>query len=216
VTIKGFYDDVLDLTEEERTALNKHGMPDADLLASTGSPCPTGEAGYSTPERIGARPSLDVNGIVGGYTADGAATVVPVEASAKISMRLVANQDPAKISQAFDAAVQSACPEGVTVTITDHASCPAYMGKKDSPAMRAAISALEATFGSPPVFTREGGTLPILPMFQEVLKADSIMLGFADPDCNLHSPNEFFRLSDFYNGTRCVLRFLEAAAAKSA
>jgi len=216
VTLPGFYDDVLELTDDERARLAEHGLSDTDLTAATGSSCPSGEIGFSTAERLGARPTLDVNGMVSGYIDDGAATIIPAHASAKISMRLVAHQDPAKISQAFDQAVLSACPPGVDLTITDHAGCPAYVGQTDSPGMRAAAGALAETYGNPPVFTREGGTLPILPMFQKVLGVDSIMLGFADPDCNLHSPNEFFRQSDFENGTRCVLRFLEAVGPETA
>ena len=216
VTLPGFYNDVLELTDDERVRLAKHGLSDDRLTAATGSPCPSGEVGFTTAERLGARPTLDVNGMVSGYIKDGAATIIPSGASAKISMRLVAHQDPAKISQAFDDAVRSACPPTVALTITDHASCPAYIGQTDSPGTQAAIRALTDTYGKPPVFTREGGTLPILPLFQKVLGADSIMLGFADPDCNLHSPNEFFRQSDFENGTRCVLRFLDAIAQRRA
>lgn len=212
VTIPGFYDDVVPLTPQERENFARYGMSDADLLAQTGSPAPWGEEGYTTAERCGARPTLDVNGIYGGYSGEGASTIIPSRVSAKVSMRLVANQDPKKISDAFDEAVRRACPPSVRLRIEGSGGAAAYMAPLDSPGMRAAARALEESYGKPPVFAREGGTLPILPMFRQVLGADSIMLGFAAPDCNLHSPNEFFHIRDFEIGTRCVLRFLAAMA----
>ncbi|HSW44937.1 MAG TPA: dipeptidase [Phycisphaerae bacterium] len=208
VTIPGFYDQVRPLSPDERRSLDRAGLTDNELLATTGCPAPAGEADYTTAERCTARPTLDVNGLLAGYTGEGAATVIPARATAKVSMRLVADQDPRHISQAFDRAVRTACPPTVQVRIADHSHCAAYLAPTDSPGMRAAAAALTASFGKPPVFTREGGTLPILPLFKQILGADSIMLGFAVPDCNLHSPNEFFHLSDFHNGTRCILHFL--------
>lgn len=213
VTIPGFYDAVLSLSPEERQRMARQGPTDESLLAATGSPMPWGEAGFGNAERIGARPTLDVNGIVGGYTGTGSSTIIPSKARAKISMRLVPNQNAETIARAFDEAVRSACPPCVRVTIESHTACDAYVATLDSSAMKAAFEALEQTFGTPPVLTREGGTLPILPMFKRILGADSIMLGFADPNCNLHSPNEFFHISDFENGVRCILRFLGRMAA---
>ena len=209
VTIPGFYDDVRPLTEPEHTQLNEVGITDADLLAATGSPASAGEVGYTSAERCTARPTLDVNGLLAGYTGEGAATIIPARAVAKVSMRLVADQDYQRISQAFDQAVRSACPPTVRLSIANYSHCAPYLAPTDSPGMRAAAAALTASFGKAPVFTREGGTLPILPLFRQVLRADSIMLGFAVPDCNLHSPNEFFHVRDFENGTRCILHFLE-------
>lgn len=212
VTIPGFYDDVLPLSDEERQRMAEIGLTDAELLANTGSPAPAGEFGYSTTERRTARPTLDVNGLVSGYTGEGSATIIPHRASAKISMRLVADQNPERISEAFDEAIRQACPPTAKLTISSHAQCRAYVAPKDSPGMRAAIQSLTDSYGREPVLIREGGTLPILPMFKEVLGADSLMLGFADPDCHLHSPNEFFGLSDFDLGTRSILRFLAQMA----
>ncbi len=209
VTLPGFYDDVVPLSPEERERLAAHGLSDADLVAKTGSAAPFGEAGYTTAERCTARPTLDVNGLCAGYTGEGAATVIPATATAKVSMRLVGNQDPTAVSRAFDEAIRRACPPTVRLTIRNHSHCAAYLGPTDSPGMRAAAAALTASFGQPPVLTREGGTLPILPLFKEVLGADSLMLGFAVPECNLHSPNEFFHASDFVAGTHCILRFIE-------
>ena len=215
VTIPGFYDDVLPLSDDERQTLAAHGRTDQQLLAETGSPSPWGEAGYTNTERHGARPTLDVNGISGGYTGQGASTIVPAKASAKISMRLVARQDGQKIARAFDEAVRAACPATVTLTIQNHAACDPYVGAMDSPGIRAAIEALETAYGRAPILTREGGTLPILPMFQKVLGADSLLMGFAAPNCLLHSPNEFFHLRDFELGVRCILRFLDIISKKS-
>ncbi|HOW70648.1 MAG TPA: dipeptidase [Phycisphaerae bacterium] len=208
VTIPGFYDDVRPLSSDERQALAQHGMSDTQLLAATGSPAPFGEPGFTTTERYGARPTLDVNGLVSGYIDEGAATILPSRAASKVSMRLVGDQDPDKISKAFDAAVRMACPATVRLTILEHSNCAAYLAPTDSPGMKAAIAALTETYGKPPILTRGGGTLPILPMFRKILGADSIMLGFSSPDCNVHSPNEFFHLHEFETGTRCVLRFL--------
>ncbi|MHC4798900.1 MAG: M20/M25/M40 family metallo-hydrolase, partial [Planctomycetota bacterium] len=208
VTIPGFYDDLIQLNQQERKNLAEYGLKDADLVKNTGSPAPSGEDAYTTAERQTIRPTLDVNGIVGGYTGQGAATIIPSKASAKISMRLVPNQDPDKISKDFDRAVQQACPQDVTMDIVQHGSCAAYQAPSDSPGIKAAATALETCYGKPPVFTRGGGSLPILPMFKRVLGADSLLFGFAMPDCNLHSPNEFYRLSDWKTGTQCIVRFI--------
>jgi acetylornithine deacetylase/succinyl-diaminopimelate desuccinylase-like protein len=210
VSIPGFYDDVRPLAADERQALLETDITDAELLAATGSNAPQGEAGFTTAERRGTRPTLDVNGIVGGYTGAGAATIIPARASAKVSMRLVPDQDPARISVAFDETVRSACPPTVRLQIISSQGCRAYVAPLDSPVMHLARRALTETYDQSPAILREGGTLPILPLFKEVLDADSVMLGFADPNCNLHSPNEFFGLRDFRLGIQCVLRFLFA------
>lgn len=207
VTIPGFYDDVLELSDAERAQMAAHGITNADLQARTGSAVPYGEAGYSNAERCSIRPTLDINGVWGGFTGEGSATIIPRRASAKVSMRLVAHQDHEKISASFDQAVRRACPPAVKLTVRDHASCGAYNAPADSPGMLAARQALEGGYGRAPLPVREGGTLPILPLFKEVLGADSVMLGFADPGCNLHSPDEFFHIRDLEIGAECVLRF---------
>jgi acetylornithine deacetylase/succinyl-diaminopimelate desuccinylase-like protein len=209
VTIPGFYDDVAPLTEQEREMMREHGMTDKELLTATGSPAPSGEDGYTTAERRSARPTLDVNGILGGYTGEGSSTIIPSRAMAKLSMRLVAHQDPSRVSSAFDQKVRQLCPSTVHLGIRTYTNCAAYMAPLDSSGMQAARRALEAAYGKPAVLVREGGTLPILPLFKHVLSADSLMLGFADPDCNLHSPNEFFHVADFDRGTRCILHLLD-------
>lgn len=204
VTIPGFYDDVADLSTEELVAVRATDLSDPQLLAATGSLAPWGEAGYSTAERRGTRPTLDVNGLSGGSSA----TIIPSKVAANVTMRLVPNQDPAKIIAAFDRHVQEVAPPTVRVNTTSSQGCRAYVAPLDAPAMRIARQALEETYGRPAAILREGGSLPILPMFKEILGADSVMLGFADPNCNLHSPNEFFHVRDFQMGTRCIMRFL--------
>ncbi len=208
VTIPGFYEDVAPLSDEERRRLNRHGLTDANLLAQTGSPAPQGEEGYTSIERGTARPTLDINGLTAGFAGPGSATIIPARASAKVSMRLVANQNPEKVSQAFDQALRQHCPPTVRLKIETSAACSAYLRRLDSPVIRNAITCLTETFGREPVLSREGGTLPILPLFKEILGAESLMLGFAMPDCNLHSPNEFFHIADFERGIRCVIRFI--------
>ncbi len=212
ITIQGFYDKVRDLTDWEKAHLKRAGLTDEQLLAATGCPAPAGEPGYTSAERCTARPTLDVNGLTGGYTGEGAATIIPTRATAKVSMRLVAHQDPEDISQAFDRTVRSVCPPSVRLSITNHTHCAPYLAPTDSEAMKAAAAALLAAYGKPPVFTREGGTLPILPLFKQILGADSVMLGFAVPNCNLHGPNEFFHMTDFRRGTQCILRFMNLMA----
>ncbi|MGQ9651270.1 MAG: dipeptidase [Phycisphaerae bacterium] len=211
VTIPGFYDDVTTLSDEQRRNLASYGISDADLLAATGSPAPYGEEGFSTAERCGIRPTLDVNGMVSGFTGEGSATIIPASAMAKISMRLVAHQKPDKISAAFDEAVRQVAPPAVRLTIVTRSTCEAYLCPPDSPGMQMARQALAEGFGREPVLTHEGGTLPILPLFKRVLGADSLLMGFAMPNCNLHSPNEFFHVRDFELGVRSILRFIEIA-----
>lgn len=212
VTIPGFYDDVCELTADERARLKELPFDEKAYLASMGAPALSGEKGYSTLERRWVRPTLDVNGLLGGFTGEGASTVIPAKASAKVSMRIVPDQDPGRISSAFDAAVRAACPEGVNLEILDHGACAAYAAPTDSPGMAAAADAMEAGFGKRPFLIREGGSLPILPLFKEVLGADSLMLGLCMPDCGAHGPNEFFGLSDFHNGMKASAHFLRLLA----
>jgi acetylornithine deacetylase/succinyl-diaminopimelate desuccinylase-like protein len=212
VTIPGYYDDVRELTDEERARLQELPFSEADYLASMGAPSLEGEKGYGTLERRWARPTLDVNGLFGGFTGEGASTIIPAKVLAKVSMRIVPDQNPDRIAKAFDEAVHAATPRGVRVEIVDHAGCAAYCSPIGSPGMTAAAEAVEAGFGQQPVFIREGGTLPILPLFKEVLEADSLMMGFCTPDCNAHGPNEFFRLTDFHNGTKTAAYFINRLA----
>jgi len=212
VTIPGFYDAVRPLTEDERKRMKALPFSEEEYRSGMGTPALTGEEGFSTLERRWARPTLDVNGMFGGFTGEGASTVIPAKVAAKVSMRIVPDQDPEKISQSFDQAVRAATPPGVKVEILNHSRASAYVSPMDTPGMKAAAAALKAGFGKDPVFIREGGTLPILPLFKKVLGAESLMLGFCMPDCNAHGPNEFFHVDDLHNGTKAAAHFLDQMA----
>ena len=212
ITIPGFYDNVRAVSAEEKAKFAELPFDETEYAEMIGVPALTGEKGYSTLERRWVRPTLDVNGLFGGFTGDGASTIVPAKAMAKVSMRIVPDQDPQEIGDAFDAAVRSATPDGVDVEIKTFASCAAYVSPIDSPGMSAAARAVAAGFGRKPCFIREGGSLPILPLFKEVLGADSLMMGFCVPNCNAHGPNEFFQLSDLHDGTKAAAHFLAELA----
>jgi acetylornithine deacetylase/succinyl-diaminopimelate desuccinylase-like protein len=212
VTIPGFYDDVRPLSDDERKRMAALPFDEKGYLSGMGAPALTGEKGFTTLERRWARPTLDVNGLHGGFTGDGASTVIPAKVMAKVSMRIVPDQDPDKVSRAFDEAVKRVAPEGVRVEVITHNKCSAYVSPMESKGMTAAAKALEKGFGKAPVFIREGGTLPILPLFKEVLGAESIMMGFCMPDCNAHGPNEYFAISDFHNGAKSAAHFLQLLA----
>ncbi|MCH7632910.1 MAG: M20/M25/M40 family metallo-hydrolase, partial [Planctomycetes bacterium] len=212
VTIPGFYDAIRPVSAEEKVALADLPFDEGAYLESTGSPALTGEAGFSTLERRWLRPTLDVNGLLSGFTGQGASTIIPARAMAKVSMRIVPNQDAQKISKAFDNAVLAAAPKGIRIEILTHAMCGAYVSPLGTPGMNAAAKAMEAGFGKAPYFIREGGTLPILPMFKEVLGAESLMMGLCMPNCNAHGPNEFFHVSDLHNGARASAHFINELA----
>ena len=206
VAIPGFYDDVADASSTERAQLAALPHDDQQYLADLGSPGVCGETGYTTNERRWIRPTLDVNGIYGGFMAEGANTIIPARAGAKISMRLVPNQSGEQLSGLFDGTIRQRCPNTVRLEILNHGSADAYMAPLDSRPMQAARRALHEAFGREPAFIREGGSLPILPMFKRVLGADSLMLGFAGPNCNAHGPNENVSLADLDRGAEAVAR----------
>lgn len=206
VAIPGFYDEVVELSAAQRAALRAVPFNEADYLAKLGCPAAAGEKGYTTTERCWIRPTLDVNGIYGGFMGEGANTIIPARAGAKISMRLVPNQDPDKIGQAFDAAVRARVPATVRLEILNHGAAAAYVAPPDSPAMRAAERALRESFGRDVAHTRAGGTLPILPMFKRVLGADCLLVGLASPDCAAHGPNEKVWLRDLDRGAEAGVR----------
>jgi acetylornithine deacetylase/succinyl-diaminopimelate desuccinylase-like protein len=212
VTIPGFYDGVQLPSRADRQMLQETGLAEEMVRSVTGVERPTGEDGYSTAERVSIRPTLDVNGMVSGYTGEGASTIIPAWAKAKVSMRLVAGQDPEAISDAFDRTLRSRCPDSARIEIESDAACAAYETPRDLAVIEDALSALEEVYGRKAVLEREGGTLPILPMFKKLLGAESLMVGFASPDCNLHSPNEFFAVKDFEMGVRSILHFLNKVA----
>ena len=183
-----------------------HGA--AEILAETGVPAIYGEREFIPVERTGARPTLEINGMWGGFTGEGFKTVIPAEARAKISCRLVPNQDPAQIYAQVRDYLQSLAPATISVEVSDYQGAPASLVDLGVPQMKAAVRAYEEAFGAAPIFTREGGSIPIVGLFQEVLGAPVILMGFGLPDDNLHAPNEKLHLPNFYKGIRAVTVFL--------
>lgn len=209
VNIPGFYDDVIEPSEHERNLAAAVPFDEARYVKDLGVPrLGGGEKCFAPNERRSIRPTLDVNGLYGGFMDEGASTVIPAFAGAKISMRLVPNQSGLDIGRKFEQAIRSRCPDTVRCEIHDHSSCDAYVTPLDWPAMKAAETALRETYGKAPVFVREGGSLPILPMFRKELGASSLMLGFASPNCNAHGPNEKVSISDLDRGAETIARLL--------
>jgi acetylornithine deacetylase/succinyl-diaminopimelate desuccinylase-like protein len=212
VLIPGFYDDVLPVDEDEKAAFASLNYSDEVLCRDTGAPGPFGEKGYTTLERMWARPTCDVNGLWSGYSGEGAKTIVPSLSGAKVSMRLVPNQDPAKIAKLFEKYVMEIAPEGVEVTVIDHHGANPVMVPRESAMMEAGMRAMEHGFGKKPVFIREGGSIPIVGTFQSSLKQPVLLLGYGLPNDNIHSPNEKFHLENYFNGIRTsAWMFREAA-----
>lgn len=202
VLIPGFYDNVEEMSSTEADMMRSLPFDEIAYLNDLGSPKLHVEKGYSALHARWARPTLDVNGIFGGYMKEGASTIIPSTAGAKISMRLVPNQKAADIESLFEEAVRARVPDTVRLEIKSHANCDPYMADLQSAGMVAAREALEIGFGKSPFMIREGGSLPILPMFKSILGADSLLIGFCQPNCNAHSPNEFLHARDFEGGMR--------------
>ncbi len=207
VTIPGFYDNVIDLTETERNELAKAPFDLSEYKRDLGIADVLGEAGYSTNERTSIRPTLDVNGIWGGYTGEGAKTVLPSKAAAKISMRLVPNQTPDEITTLFTNHFMSIAPAGVTVTVTPHHGGLPYVTPIDSVEFEAASRAMEEAWGKKPIPTRGGGSIPIVALFEQELGVKSILMGFGLDIDALHSPNESYGLFNFYKGIETIPLF---------
>ncbi|MHB8584364.1 MAG: dipeptidase [Thermoplasmatota archaeon] len=214
VKIPGFYDDVVRPSSAERKNFRKLPFSEAAYRKELGIDAVAGEEGWTTLERTWVRPTFEVNGIYGGYQGDGAKTVIAAHAHAKVSMRLVANQDPKKIAAAFERAVRAATPKGVKVTITQLSSSPAVRVPIDHPGVQAGMAALEQSFGKKPVFIAEGGSIPVVGMFQRYLGLPTVLLGYGLHDENLHAPNEHFDLGNFYGGIRTSTLVLSELAAR--
>jgi acetylornithine deacetylase/succinyl-diaminopimelate desuccinylase-like protein len=207
ITVKGFYDDVRALTKAERTAFKKLPWKDAKYAKQLGVAQLYGEKGFTTLERLWARPTLECNGIWGGYTGEGAKTVLPSKASAKISMRLVPDQSSAKAAKLFEKHFKAIAPKTVKVKVKAlHGGEPAIT-PIDSPGVKAAVSALQKGFGKKPLYQREGGSIPIVVQFKKILGIDTVLLGFGLPDENAHAPNEFINLDNFFGGIRTAVHF---------
>ena len=213
IQIPGFYDDVIPLSDTEREEsarlpFNEQAFKDSLQIDEV-----FGEEGYTTLERKASRPTLDLNGIWGGYQGEGAKTVLPAKAGAKISMRLVPNQEPGKISKMFEEYVMSLAPKGVKVTVEEHHGGYPAMTDLDFYGLQAGAQAFEDIYGKKPLFTREGGSIPIVSDFKLVLGANAILMGFGQHSDAIHAPNEKFSLTDFHRGIKTSARFLDVLSA---
>ncbi len=209
ITIPGFYDDVLDLSDEERDGFKHLPFDYDDYCKDLDIKGGNGEYGYTTLERTWARPSLDLNGIIGGYTGEGAKTVLPSLASAKISMRLVPHQNHQDISSKITKYLQAIAPPTVKVKVnTLHGGNPVLV-PRDSKGVKAAMIALKSAFGVDPVFMREGGSIPIVNVFTIELNSPTVLVGLGLPGDNIHSPNESFAIDNFYGGIRTAALFFD-------
>jgi acetylornithine deacetylase/succinyl-diaminopimelate desuccinylase-like protein len=207
VKVKGFYEDVENLSNEERRELAKAPFSTEEYKKAIDIKETWGEIGYTTAERTGIRPSLDVNGIWGGHTGEGLKTIIPAKAFAKISMRLVPNQDYEKVMELFKSHFESLAPAHVTVKVTPLHGGYGYVSPTDSPEYKAAYRAISESFGIAPVPFRSGGSIPIITTFERVLGVKSILMGFGLESDAIHSPNENFPLSNFYRGIETVPLF---------
>lgn len=212
ITLPGYYDKVRVLSDEERAELARLPGSDDEWKEMTGVPALYGEKGFTTRERLGARPSLEVNGILSGFTGDGIKTVLPAKAMAKISMRIVPHQDPNEIEGQLKEYMRRNAPPGIRWEVKTLSAAAPVLVQRDSAGMRAAIAALQATFGVKPVFKLEGGTVPVVSMVQSQLGVDPIQMGFGLPDDNFHAPNEKLHLPNYYRGIESYIRFFENVA----
>jgi len=200
IKIPGFYDDVRELSEAERAEWRKLPFNETKYRKELGAPKLFGESGYTTLERVWARPTFEVNGLLSGFTGEGAKTVLPAVAMAKVSMRLVPDQHPDKIAQQFDDYLKKVAPKTVDVKLTRMHGGKPWMAEFDNKYVRAAGRAIEQGFGKQPVFNREGGSIPVVSTFQEELGVPSVLFGVGLPDENAHAPDEKLDLGNFHNG----------------
>jgi acetylornithine deacetylase/succinyl-diaminopimelate desuccinylase-like protein len=200
IKIPGFYDDVRELAEEERREFKRLPFNETRYRKELGAPRLFGESGYTTIERTTGRPTFEVNGLLSGFTGEGAKTVLPAVAMAKVSMRLVPDQDPDKVGEKFEAYLKKIAPRTVEVKLTKMHGGRPWMASLDNPFVQAAGRAIERGFGKVPVFTREGGSIPVVATFQQELGLPSVLFGVGLPDDRIHAPNEKLDLGNFFNG----------------
>jgi len=213
VRVPGFYDDVVALSETDRAAFAALPFDEEAYRERLGVPALVGEVGYTPLERRGGRPTLDVNGLWGGFQGEGSKTIIPGHAHAKVSCRLVADQDPNRIFEAFEAYVAEVSPPGVTTTVQLLGGGRASSTPMDHPATQAAARALEATFGQAPVYIREGGSIPVCASFDTVLGLPVVLLGFVQPSSGAHAPNEWMDLGNYETSIRAIVRTWDELAA---
>jgi acetylornithine deacetylase/succinyl-diaminopimelate desuccinylase-like protein len=208
IVIPGFYDDVLELSDEERAELSDAPFDRLGWLEEAGVRTDWGEPDYTIVERTSSRPTLDVNGIWGGYTEPGAKTVLPSKAFAKISMRLVPSQDPTRVVGLIREHLMAIAPPAVEVEVRALGGGEPALVDRKSRAMRAASKAYVVAFGKEPVLVRRGGSIPVVATFQKILGMETVLMGFGLPDDRLHSPNEKFHLPNFYRGIETIIHFM--------
>ena len=207
VNISGFYDQVVEISEQELQKMNENGIDEKSFKDSIGIDAVMGEKGYTTLDRRSIRPTLDVNGIWGGYTGEGAKTVIPSKAHAKISMRLVPDQNWKDISVLFEKHFKAIAPARVKVKVTTHHGGGAYVTPTDSVAYKAAEKAYHEVFGVVPHAKRDGGSIPIVPMFEKVLGSKTLLMGFGFDSDAIHSPNEHYGIDNFLKGIETIALF---------
>jgi acetylornithine deacetylase/succinyl-diaminopimelate desuccinylase-like protein len=200
IKIPGYYDDVVELKPEEREQFAKLPFNEKKYRKELGAPRLFGESGYTTLERVWARPTFEVNGLLAGFTGEGAKTVIPATAMAKVSMRLVPNQDPDRVADLFEAYLKKVSPKTVDVKLTRMHGGKPWMTDFDNRYVQAAARAIERGFGKTPVFNREGGSIPVVSTFQQELGVPSVLFGVGLPDENAHAPNEKLDLGNFHGG----------------
>ena len=213
VTLPGFYDDVRELSEEERADLADLPQSDEWWRQQSGASVLGGEQGYTTTERATARPTLDVNGLLSGFIGEGGKTVLPSRAMAKISMRLVRDQEPDRVHESLLSFMREHAPPGVSWEVEMFTGSVASVMDRESYEAEAALEALEAVWGVPARFKREGGSVPVVGMIEEMLDVKTLLLGFGLPDDNLHAPNEKFHLPNFHRGIDTYVHFMSSLAA---
>jgi len=208
VTLPGFYDKVRIIDDEERGELSRLQMGEDFYLKQTGAPALWGEEQYSPVERVGARPTLEVNGIYSGFIGEGSKTVLPAWAMAKISTRLVPDQDPEEVHQQLVKYLEDNAPETISVKVTSLVGSPASISDQNSLGVKAMQEAMQQVWGKKPLFRREGGSVPVVVLFMDLLKVDSVNCGFSLPDDNAHSPNEKLHLPTWNNGIETIINFI--------
>jgi acetylornithine deacetylase/succinyl-diaminopimelate desuccinylase-like protein len=208
IQLAGFYDAVRPLADWERKQFAALDFSEKAFQADLAVPSLEGEAGFTTLERKWARPTCDVNGIYGGYAGPGPKTVLPCKAGAKLSFRLVPDQDVKTVEKQLRDHVARVCPKGVTYEIITHHGAPAVVVNTDTPGVRAAVRAIEIGFGKKPVFIRDGGSIPVVGLIKEQLGVDTLLLGWGQTDDNLHGPNEKFSIADFHRGIKSSAHLL--------